>query len=412
VRLPNTYERLLISRFLIPGAGGRLALLIAAIGFAGVTIGVASLVLVISFMNGAEARLAGQIASADGHIFVSGSRFGIKHPAQLERALAKIDGVEAATASLNGAALIGVNGRVFSADLQGLTPSSMAKSPVFRGKAAMLIGTAPIRPGTLALGSDLATRLGVVVGEHAAISTIRNDNGELGLANYDFIVSSIVRTDDLSFDSERAIMPVDDLRRVLDSAALAAKVSVRLRKPTEQNTVLSHMRHQLASGYTFATWKSMNTVLFAALAQEKLAMTVIISMVTLIALSNILSSMVMLIRYKSREIAILRTMGMSKKSVVKVFVGVGAIIGLAGEVAGLGVGLSLKVAKDPIAQALRTQFSHPPVELDVLLSLPLVITGTEIAWIVALVSGGVILSTLYPAIRASAIDPATVLRYT
>ena len=389
-----------------------MALLIAAIGFAGVTIGVASLVLVISFMNGAEARLAGQIASADGHIFVSAGRLGIKHPAKLEQALAKIDGVEAATASLDGTGIIGVNGRLFAADLQGLTPSSMVKSPLFRGKAAMVIGRPPTRPGTLAIGSDLATRLGVGLGDHAAISTIQNDGGTLGLANYDFVVSSIISMDVYAFDSRRAIMSVNDLRPILNSATSATKVSVRLKESDAQDTVLALMRQHLPAGYMFSTWQSMNIVLFTALWQEKIAITIVISIVTLIALSNILSSMVMLVRYKSREIAILRTMGMSKKSVVKVFVGVGAIIGLAGEVAGLGVGLSLKAAKDPITQALRTQFSHPPIELDVLLSLPLAISGNEIAWIVALVSAGVFLSTLYPAIRASAIDPATVLRYT
>lgn len=388
-----------------------MALLIAAIGFAGVTIGVASLVLVISFMNGAEARLAGQIASADGHIFVTARRLGIKHPAQLERALANIDGVEAATASLDGTGLIGVNGRLFAADLQGLTPSSIAKSPLFQGKAATVIGKAPKPLGTVAIGSDLATRLGVGLGEHAAVSAVRNDKGTLSLANYDFVVSSIVSTDVYAFDSRRVIMPIDDLRPILNRTALT-KISVRLRDSDDQNRVMNAIRHKLGSNYITTTWRSMNIVLFTALSQEKLAMTIVISIVTIIALSNILSSMVMLVRYKSREIAILRTMGMSKQSVAKVFVGVGAVIGLAGEAAGLGVGLSLKAAKDPIAQALATHIARPSMELDILLSLPLAISGSEITWVVVLVSVGVLLSTLYPAMRAAAIDPASVLRHT
>jgi lipoprotein-releasing system permease protein len=156
----------------------------------------------------------------------------------------------------------------------------------------------------------------------------------------------------------------------------------------------------------------MNAALFSALSQEKLPMTVVISIVTIIALSNILSSMVMLVRYKSREIAILRTVGMSRRSIAKVFVGVGAAIGFAGETAGLGVGLSLKAAKDPITQAIAAHTARPSMELDVLLSLPLAISGTEITWVVALVSIGVLLSTFYPAMRAAAIDPASVLRHT
>ncbi len=107
-------------------------------------------------------------------------------------------------------------------------------------------------------------------------------------------------------------------------------------------------------------------------------MTLIMSLVTLIALSNVLSSMVKLVRYKAREIAILRTMGMSRYSTAKVFV-VGATIGFVGELAGLALGFGLKAAKDPVTAGVSAMMDHPPIELDVLLSLPLVISSTEIA---------------------------------
>ncbi|MES2059225.1 MAG: ABC transporter permease [Pseudomonadota bacterium] len=376
------------------------------------TIGVASLVLVVSFMNAAEARLAGQIASVDGHIFVTGRGHRIEHPARLEQRLARIDGVEAATATLDSTGLITANGRSFAADLQGLDPSRMTTSPLFQRKAAIVFGKAPVRPATLAIGSDLAARLGVGIGEHAAITSIRHDGEIFTVANYDFIVSGIVSTDVYTFDSRRAIMPVDDLSMILGTKSAATRINVRLTNPDTQHVVVKAIQNILGDGYRLTTWQSMNSVLFSALKQDRLAMTIIISMVTLIALSNILSSMVMLVRYKAREIAILRTMGMSKKSIARVFVGVGAAIGLAGEAAGLGVGLTLKAAKDPITQALRTQIAHPSAELDVMLSLPLAISGGEITWIVALVSSGVLLSTLYPAVRAAAIDPASVLRHT
>jgi len=396
----------------MPGAGGRMTLLIAAIGFAGVTIGVASLVLVISFMNGAEARLAGQIASADGHIFVTAKRLGIKNPVRLERTLAPIDGVEAATASLEGAGMIGVNGRFFAADLQGLTPYSMVQSPLFQGKAATIIGSPSVRSRNVAIGSDLATRLGVRLGDHAAISAIRYNNGNISLDNYDVVVSGVVSTGVYALDSRRVIMPVGDLRPISSRIELANKISVRLKNNNYQSAILDEIGRKLGSHYDATTWQSMNVALFLALSQEKLAMTVVISIVTIIALSNILSSMVMLVRYKSREIAILRTVGMSRRSIAKVFVGVGAAIGFAGETAGLGVGLSLKAAKDPITQAIAAHTARPSMELDVLLSLPLAISSTEITWVVALVSIGVLLSTFYPAMRAAAIDPASVLRHT
>ena len=410
--LLTTFEKLLASRFLVPGAGGRLALLIAAIGCAGIMIGVASLVLVVSFMNGAEVRLAGQIASADGHLFVSGPRLRIARPAEVQQTLVSIPGVQAATASLDASALITAGGRSFAADLQGVQPSQIRVSPVFNGSADGIAGAAPTSPGTMALGSDLADRLGIAPGDHAAITMVRFDRDGLAVDNHDLAVSGVVSTKVHSFDSRRVIMPIADLQAILRTDSAASKINVRLSDPEHQDAVVASIKERLGPGFTVATWQNMNAVLFAALAQERLAMTLIMSLVTLIALSNVLSSMVMLVRYKAREIAILRTMGMSRYSTATVFVVVGATVGFVGELAGLALGFGLKAAKDPVTAGVSAMMDHPPIELDVLLSLPLVISSTEIAWIVALVSIGVVISTLYPALRAAAVDPASVLRHT
>ena len=408
----NTHERLLISRYLLPGIGGRLALLIAAIGCAGVAIGVASLVLVVSFMNGAEARLAGQIASVDGHIFATPQRHRLADWRGLERRVEHTAGVATATPSLEGAALITAAGRSFGADLQGLQSAELASSWTFRSNSNLIVGRPPFRSGTIALGSGLASQLGVTVGDHAAVTLPRFDRGSLNVENFDFLITGIVSTDVYAFDSRRVIMPVDDLRTILANGDTFSKISIRLTEPGQQKEVLASLKKRLGSGTVFTTWQDMNAALFAALTQERLAMTIIISLVTLIALSNILSSMVMLVRHKAREIAILRTCGMSRYSIAKVFVGVSAVIGLTGEVAGLGLGFGLKAAKDSIARGLLAVTPHPPIELNVFLSLPLTISGGETAWIIALVSTGVLLSTIYPAIRAAAVDPASVLRYT
>jgi lipoprotein-releasing system permease protein len=410
--LLTTFEKLLASRFLVPGAGGRLALLIAAIGCAGIMIGVASLVLVVSVMNGAEVRLAGQIASADGHLFVSGPRLRIARPGEVQRTLESIREVQAATAALDASGLITAGGRSFAANLQGVQPSQISVSPLFNGSAHSIAGAAPTSSGTMALGSDLADRLGIAPGDHAAITMVRFDRDGLAVDNHDLAVSGVVSTQVQSFDSRRVIMPIADLRAILRTDSVASKINVRLSDPEHQDAVVAAIKQRLGSGYTVATWQSMNATLFTALAQERLAMTLIISLVTLIALSNVLSSMVMLVRYKVREIAILRTMGMSRYSTAKVFIVVGVTIGLVGELAGLALGFGLKAAKDPITAGTSAMMDHPPIELDVLLSLPLVISPTEIAWIVALVAIGVVTSTIYPALRAAAVDPASVLRHT
>lgn len=406
------HERLLISRYLWPGRAGRFILLVAAIGCAGVAIGVASLVLVVSFMNAADARLGGQIASADGHIFITGRRNALGTWSGLERKLSHTAGVADATSSVRATGLVTVAGRSLGADLQGIAPSSMANFPMFDRRSDALLGHSPVQARTIALGSDLASRLGVSPGDHAAITIPRLVGGDLEVRNFDFLVTGIITTQDYAFDSSRVVMPMDDLRNIVERDGSSTNITVWLTHPEQQHDWKAAIRGQLGPNFIVRSWRDMNTALFAAVAQERLAMTLVVALVTLIALSNIMCSMVMLVRHKAHEIAILRTIGMSRYSVAKVFFVVGAAIGLAGELAGLGVGLGLKAVKDPAVQVARAQLQHPPMELDVLLSLPLSISGAQLAWVIALVSTGIVLSTIYPALRAAAVDPALALRHT
>ena len=405
-----SHERRLIRRYLFPGRTGGFALLVAAIGCAGVAIGVAALVLVVSFMNGAEARLAGQIASADGHVFVTSRPQALGRWSGMEGRLRRTAGVVAVTSSAHATGLVTVDGRAFGADLQGIDPADMASLPVLQRGSAALVGRAPLAAGTVALGMDLASRLGVGPGDHAAITMPRFVNGDLTVANYDVVVTGVIGTDVDAFDSRRVVMPMSDLRAIVGPKQAIGRINVWLARPDRQEAIVSDMRRQLGRGFTLTTWRDMNVALFAALAQERLAMAVVVSLVTLIALTNIMSSMVMLVRHKAREIAILRTMGMTHWSVAKVFIGVGAVIGLAGEAAGLAIGLGLKAVKNPVSEAVRAQLTRPSMEMDVLLSLPLSISMGEVGWIVALVTTGVIVSATYPALRAAAVDPAAVLR--
>lgn len=385
-------------------------MLVAAIGCIGVAIGVAALVLVLSFMNGADAQLGGQIASADGQIFVTrrnplGTWSGVQQAVRHQKEVA------VATASLNVTAMITVQGRSIGAELQGIKPTEMHSIPALAPGAAALIGHAPLQTGTVAIGSGLATQLGVSLGDHVTLTFPRLNAGIVQIDNFDAQIAGVVNTGISAFDRSRVIMPADDLRSRARFNRFADKISIWLNSP-EQEQGVNRLRQSLGPDVLVRTWREMNRSLVAALYQERLAMTTIISLVTIIALSNITSSMVMMVRQRSREIAILRTMGMSRYSVARVFIGVGAVIGMVGELAGLAIGFGLKLAKDPVAQALQARMSHPPYELKILLSIPLAITTNQIAWIFALVSTGVILSTLYPALRAAAVDPAVALHYT
>ena len=387
-------ERLLIMRYLLPGIGGRLILLVAAIGVAGVTIGVASLILVIGVMNGAEARLAGQIAAVDGHIALTRPGHRLHDWRTLRTAAASISGVVAAVPTLEAPGMVTAAGRVWPADLQGVR-----------------VGHAP-QADTARIGADLAARLGVAIGDPIAVTFVtRSDDGGIGVRSVGFSVGAVVGTGNPTYDTRRIVLPIDTLRRLLRLGDVASRIDVSVVDMRQVDAVAARLRRRLDRSVQVRSWRDLNATLFAALATEKVAMTLVVSAVTVIALFNILSSLMMLVRFKAREIAILRTIGMTRRAIAIVFGSVGTSIGVAGGALGIAVGLALLAAKVPILGAAKALFPEHDRELDVFLGVPLTIAPHEIASIAVAVLLGAVASTFYPAARAAAIDPAAVLRY-
>ncbi|MDP1028271.1 ABC transporter permease [Sphingomonas sp. KR1UV-12] len=402
---------MLARRYLLPGPGGRLMLLVAAIGCAGVTIGVAALILVVSFMNGAEARLAGQIGSVDGHLAVTRVGHDLPDWRDLTRRIAATPGVVRATPVLAQAGLVTVAGRVQPAMLHGLRSADIARLPAFAQRGTLLAGHLPTARGNVAIGIGLAERLGVVAGEPLTVTSASVDaEGTLQVQNSALTIAGIYRTDNSDLDDKRVILPMADVQRLFSRGDVASRIDVTAHDEQAAVPLAVRLRAELGQGIRVRDWRELNAALVGALAQERMAMTAIISVVTMIALANILSSLGMLVRFKAREIAIIRTMGATAGSVARIFVAVGATIGIVGEIAGLIIGLGLKAAKDPLTAALRPWLAGSP-EYDAFLDLPLTISPGAIATILVAVTAGALLAALLPARSAARIDPAALLRY-
>ena len=408
----SPFEKLLILRYLWPGAGGRVVLLVAGIGCAGVAMGVASLILVVSFMNGAQARLASQISSVDGHLSVTRARHELADWRTIRRLAERTPGVSRAVPSLATSGMVSLDGRTFAADVQGLENADLSGQPPV-GSGTRVTGALPTGTDEVAVGSGLARRLGAIPGDRIAISLMTNDR-DMGLAmrTIGFRLSGIVETGSAAYDEKRAVVVRGALRSLLGSGDIASRIDVTLTDERRIETVRTGLRRRLGKSAIIRSWREMNATLFKALAAEKVGMATIMSLVTIVALFNIMSSLVMLIRFKTREIAILRTMGATRRTIARIFVAVASSIGTAGIGAGLMLGLGLVAAKNPLTHAARATVGRSSIEFDVLLSLPLTISMSEVAWIAGTVMIGLVASTLYPAMKAASTDPASVLRYT
>lgn len=408
----SRFERMLIGRYLLPGAGGRIVLLVAAIGMLGVTIGVASLILVMSVMNGAEARLVRQFASIDGDASITRPGEFLKDWRSLAAQARATPGVTSAGPAIERNVVASVNGRTYAADLQGLPPERLAESPLVTD--ALVTGHAPTGDGEVVIGSGLAEQLGIFVGEPISLMMVRFEpDGGVKTDFYSFRLAGIFHTDNAKYDATRIVTTMNAVQRMVGEGDVVSRIDIKTRDSEHADAILAPLKAKLAGKATVQTWREMNKALFDALAVEHVGMFIVLSLVVLVALFNIMSSLVMLVRSRRREIAIVRTMGASQASVIRIFVAVGSVIGGIGTVVGLAIGLGLVLSKAPLSAALGAQLASnaAPSGYGVFLDMPFIIGPVELAGIVVMTLVGTVLATLFPATRAAAVDPAEVLRY-
>ncbi|WP_294270584.1 FtsX-like permease family protein [uncultured Sphingomonas sp.] len=401
------HERHLIARYLWPGAGGRLVLLVAGIGCTGVMIGVAALVLVIAVMNGAQTKLAESVAPVDGHLSVTVPAGAKLTEAQVAAAIAKIPGVTRTEPIREITAGLSIDGRITAVKLQGRDPRTLYRLvPTMRSALAH----SPDPANAVAIGQNAAMQLGLFPGDRVAIGRVRvGADNDVSLDLTPARVAAFYPDDDKGSDQVTLFAPLDSPILQQDSA-VTRRVAVVLTGADREAAVTTAIRRRLGSGYPITSWQQANRALLAALVTEKIGMTIAVGLVTLVALFNILSSMTLLARAKRREIAILRTMGVSARSIMRIFATVGSIIALIGAGIGLSLAAALLTQRAAIVAGVRHLSPARQAEWDVFLSLPIGISARELAVIALGVVAGAVLASLYPAWRAGRTSPAIVLR--
>jgi lipoprotein-releasing system permease protein len=410
----NRYERMIAKRYLLPGKGEGFIFLVAGISLMAVALGVAALIIVMSVMNGARTKLAIQFAGVDGHASISRPGVQLADWRELEAEARRQAGVLSAVPALDAPAMASVDGRVLPAAIRGLRPKDMEENPLFQGDGRTLLGFLPREQDDVVVGSQLAAALGITIGSPITIvrPAIEPESG-LSLKSISYVVTGLVQTGIPKHDAALIVMNLGAAQQLLDSGDVASRINISTASPDRVAEQLAPLKARLRGGTILQTWRELNKPIFDALALEHIGMFIAVSMIVLVAQFNILSSLMMLVGSKLRDIAIMRTMGASRASILKIFVAVGTAIGSSGALLGSILGLSAVTAKDDVvgflkAHVLRDSYT---MELAVLLDLPVRISAGETAGILAMTLAGTILATLYPAFRAAKVDPATVLRY-
>ncbi len=387
---------------------------ITLLSMAGVTIGVMALIIVISVMSGAESYFKSQILGVESHIVLT--RYGGVMPDYqrvMEKVLKKKGVVSVfpfiytqvmlrSSSGLSGAVLRGIDPKAAGNQIKGYDASLLMKSL----KPEKTAGQRPSVPGII-LGKELAAGLGISRGDTIYLISPKGMISPVGHmpSMKRFEVTGVFETGFYEYDASLAYIDLKTAQNLLRTGDAVTAVGVRIHDIYKADEISAAILADLGFPYQTMDWMQMNRNFFSALKLEKKAMFVILTLIILVAAFNIASTLIMMVMGKTRDIAILKAMGATDKSIWKIFVYNGLVIGFIGTLLGTLLGIAgcffLKHYK----------IIELPGDVYYFTTLPVQLEGLDVLIIVAAAMAICFLSTLYPAYKASRMDPVEALRY-
>jgi lipoprotein-releasing system permease protein len=412
----NAHEKMIAKRYLVPVKGERFIFVVAGFSVGAVALGVAALIIVMSVMNGFRAELFDKIVGLNGHAIVQGYDGRLANWEEIADFARKTPGVHSATPLIEQPLMASANGRVEGVLVRGNTLEDIRTNPILNDKviAGDLKSIVP-GSGRVAIGARLAETLGAFPG--AEISLISPDGRSTPVGTVPRIVTytvgAIFEVGIFEYDKAFVIMPMQDAQTLLLLGNGVGMVEIQVENPDKVTETLAPLQPLVRGRGIVVDWRQMNSALFEALEVERIAMFVVLCIIILVAAFNIASSLIMLVRAKTRDIAILRTMGASRRSLLKIFMTVGLSIGLIGIVTGSILGAVFLFFRQQVVNVIQLLTGQnlwdPSVRF--LTELPSRTDPFEVVAIVAVTLVLTYFATLFPARNAANTDPVQVLRY-
>ena len=411
------FEWMLAGRYLRARRKEGFISVIAGFSFFGIMLGVATLIIVMAVMNGFRNQLYEKILGLNGH--------AVAHKAASAGPFDDYDAVAGKISTIAGVKYVIplIEGQVMlSSPVQAL--GGLVRGVSEQGLKGITLVSGNIKTGTIdgfddqtgiAIGEGLAEALGVGLGGIITMVNPRGSSTPFGTAprSKPYRIAAIFKMGMSEYDRSMVFMPLPEAKKYFSRGSSVDVLEIMIDDPERVEKAIAAMQPLVGADISYTSWRQRNQSFFTVLEVERTLMFIIVSLIILVAAFNIISGMMMLVKDKSRDIAIMRTMGATKGAMMRVFLITGASIGVVGTIAGLLLGLvfcrNIESIRQVVQSLTGTTLMDPKVYY--LTKLPADVDPQETAIIVAFALALSILATLYPSWRASRLDPVEALRY-
>ncbi|MCX5853834.1 MAG: lipoprotein-releasing ABC transporter permease subunit [Deltaproteobacteria bacterium] len=402
--------------------------IITFISIAGISLGVAALIIVLAVMNGFENDLRNKILGINSHIVLMQHSGAMRDYQKVREDIAGVSGVVASTPFIYAQAMLKNGGHTSGVVLRGMSTESAFKVITLgkmqegnidylseKHRSTLKLNRENSQLPGIVIGKELAKNMGLFLFETVSIISPMGVATPMGMIPRmkKFVVVGIFDSGFYEYDSTLAYMSLKDCQEFLNMGEYVTGIEIKVNDIYKADVIAKTIEKKLGFPYWARNWMEMNKNLFSALRLEKRVMFIILSLIVLVAAFNIITTLIMVVMEKSKDIAILKSMGATSKSIMRIFIFQGVTIGAVGTLLGCIGGLSVAFNLEKISVFIENIFGFKILPGDVyyLSQLPSQVNYSDV---VTIVIGTILicfLSTIYPSRRASRLDPAEALRY-
>lgn len=412
----SPFERMVAMRYLRSRRQEGFISVISWFSLVGIALGVATLIIVMAVMNGFRAELFGRVLGLNGHLNVYAQESGLlANYEPLAEKLRAVKDVLEVSPSVEGQTLITKEGTASGAFVRGVIPDVFRHRPTIAQH--IVYGTLDdFNEDKITIGVRMAQRLSLHVGDSLTLIAPTTNSTVFGSAPRmrSYVVAAIFDVGMFEYDNNFIFMPLPAAQIFFRAGDAVSTLEIFVRDPQNLAAMRNALSKALGPSYTrVSDWQQNNASFFTALQVERNVMFMILTLIILVAAFNIISGLIMLVKDKGRDIAILRTMGATRGMVMRIFFLGGASIGVLGTLLGLVLGVSIALNIETVRQVIQhmthTELFSPEVYF--LTHLPAKLDWNEVLQVMLMALGLSFLATLYPSWRAAKLDPVEALRY-